>query len=135
MSSQASNQDKHAPNMPDLSAYGIAANGEPAGTTNPMGERVAAMPFQRRLEFRKNKDGKLFLKDLVEKGRNTAAWVQTRGIQVPQPCSYCSAGNGPFTACVVLRMPNGQRFSDGSCANCYFGQGGSRCSFRERERE
>lgn len=131
MSTQASSQKGNGADMPDRSAYGIAPSGEPAEAVNCMGERVAALPFQRRVEFRAGKDGKPLLKDVLEVSRNTAAWVQTRGVQVPQPCSNCAAGNGPFTACVVLRMPNNQRFSDGSCANCYFGHSGSRCSLRE----
>lgn len=133
MSNQAStsSQSSHVPDVSSLSAYGIKASGEPAGAMNSMGERVAAMPFQRRVEFRTGKDGKPLLKDLLEGTRNTAAWVQSRGIQVPQSCVHCAAGNGPFVSCVVLRMPNGQRFADGSCANCYFGHTGSRCSFRE----
>lgn len=127
----SSSQNGGGPDMPDLSAYGITASGEPARTMNSMGERVAALQFQRRVEFRAGKDGKPMLKDLLEVSRNTAAWAQTRGVQVPQPCSNCAVGNGPFTSCVVLRLPNNQRFAAGSCANCYFGHGGCRCSLRE----
>lgn len=135
MSSQTNNQhpNPNGPDSPDLSAFGIAPSGEPIEAVQPLGKRVASFPFERRVDFRVGREGKPLLKDLLDGPRNTAAWVQTRGIQVSQPCASCASGNGPFSSCVVFRTANGQRFCEGSCANCYFGHKAVRCSFRESD--
>lgn len=131
MSSQTNSQPTNSPDTPDLSAFGIAPSGEPTEAVQPLGKRVASFPFKQRIDFRVGKEGKPLRKDLLDGSRNTAAWVQTRGIQVSQPCASCASGNGPFSSCVVFRTANGQRFCEGSCANCYFGHKAVRCSFRE----
>ena len=128
MSGQSNHQNTNGSDTRD-----IALSGEPTVAMQPLGKRVASFPFQRRLDFRVGKEGKPLLKDLREGSRNTAAWVQTRGIQVPQPCASCASGHGPFSSCVVFRTADGHRFCEGSCANCYFGHKAVRCSFREFE--
>ncbi|PMD26943.1 hypothetical protein NA56DRAFT_641570 [Hyaloscypha hepaticicola] len=42
-----------------------------------------------------------------------------------RPCIYCTRGQGVWTVCVVV-----PGFFRGSCANCYYGSEGTRCSLR-----
>lgn len=106
----------------DPPSYGMSSAGEPLEMAVPLGKRIASLPFKRRVDFRLFPDGKPIIKDLKEASRNTAAWAQTRGIQVLPSCDYCAAGNGPFASCVIIRNETGQRFFEGTCANCQFGR-------------
>lgn len=114
----------------DPPSYGMSSSGEPLETVAPLGKKIAVLPFKRRVDFRLFPDGKPIIKDLKDASRNTAAWAQTRGIQVSPSCDYCAAGNGPFASCVVVRNGTGQQFFEGTCANCQFGRRGPKCSLR-----
>ncbi|KAJ5033429.1 uncharacterized protein L3040_008545 [Drepanopeziza brunnea f. sp. 'multigermtubi'] len=57
--------------------------------------------------------------------RALIAYVQMIGPIEPVPCDHCNTGFGPWIGCVRLRG-----FLGGSCANCYYGSEGARCSFR-----
>lgn len=128
--SRTQSDDTSTVNPNDPPSCGISSSGEPLEMVVPLGKRIASLPFKRRVDFRLFPDGKPILKDLKEASRNTAAWAQTRGIQVLPSCDYCAAGNGPFASCVVIRNKTGQRIFEGTCANCQFGRRGPKCSLR-----
>ncbi|KAH8585550.1 hypothetical protein B0O99DRAFT_148295 [Bisporella sp. PMI_857] len=56
-----------------------------------------------------------------------SALVTQRGTLQSAPCSHCRPPNpsGPFQGCIVL-----ESFQKGSCTNCTYSGGGSRCSLR-----
>lgn len=58
-------------------------------------------------------------------GNREAILAQACGNVVPSACSLCSKRNGPWTECVVATG-----FLGGSCANCHYNSGGSKCSLR-----
>lgn len=60
-----------------------------------------------------------------------AAYVQRIGHELPARdcCKKCVNQDGPFGSCVVA-VVNKRPVFDGACANCAYGAGQSRCSFR-----
>jgi Protein of unknown function (DUF3716) len=107
---------------------GDVANYHPAAALPPTDLKqsaaftgLAAQPALRRPETRAAQ-GAL---NLDRMGNREAFLVQASGNAVPSACGLCAKRKGPWTECVVATG-----YLGGSCANCHYGAGGSKCSLR-----
>lgn len=85
---------------------------------------VHQFPVQRLLEVREEET----LAKLEQGGRNVAAClIYERGNEMTRKCGYCVSGTkGKFKKCVVLKG-----FFGSICANCKYGDQGTRCDHHE----
>jgi len=63
--------------------------------------------------------------NLSRMGNREAYLAQAVGALAAQPCVLCAKHKGLWVACVVV-----SGWLNGSCANCHYAAGGSKCSFR-----
>jgi hypothetical protein len=85
-------------------------------------KEMAKMELLRGVEFRPGRNINLF------EARNCeAALAYSRGqvIEDANACRSCKRGNGPFRKCIIIKD-----YISGSCSNCHYNGGGTRCSFR-----
>ncbi|THV54963.1 hypothetical protein BGAL_0016g00060 [Botrytis galanthina] len=96
------------------------------------------MPLRRQLSLRKTYD--LFHRSRPDYWDATAGYLV--GEVAPEPCSYCKAGNGRFSECIVVPPQSGidEQPLGGVCVSCAYQSSPGKCSFylnhkrRNRER-
>jgi hypothetical protein len=94
---------------------------------------LGRMPVQRQPEFRLRQST-----NGIDTGTRDGYMIAFKAQAVGHPpafeCTRCEKGNGPFTSCQVV---DGQR-SDGEfylrkgCANCFYGDQTSDCTFKSK---
>ncbi|OJD25415.1 hypothetical protein ACJ73_03217 [Blastomyces percursus] len=98
---------------------------------------LGQQPAKRKLRWRMSDDGKITPRTVDPKGcpNRDVVILQTRGEEAPNRCESCAAGNGWFTECVIApEDARRNRQGHGACANCQWGNKGSRCSLNRRRR-
>ncbi|XHF98782.1 hypothetical protein AWENTII_002320 [Aspergillus wentii] len=111
-----------------LSSFGIGPDSFPLAKVAAQSSRIASLPFKRSLNFRFDDEGKRRICKITSQSCNTAAWVQTRGVEHQYACASYADGDGPFATCVTLTLNDREVFR-GAGANCSFHSRGSRCTF------
>ncbi|PLB51205.1 hypothetical protein P170DRAFT_425463 [Aspergillus steynii IBT 23096] len=91
-------------------------------------KRYQVMPVARKLDWRTPFHGKPRRRSLANKISRTAAFIQTTGVEVADPCSNCDKGLGPWQACVIMINEEDSKLA-GTCANCQFSRKYD-CDFR-----
>ncbi|KLJ12553.1 hypothetical protein EMPG_12418 [Blastomyces silverae] len=100
-------------------------------------KELGQLPARRKLRWRLNNDGLITPRTVDPKGsaNRDVVILQTRGEVAPVPCRSCAKGIGWFEECVVAPPDDKRtRQGHGACANCQWGNKGSRCSLNRRSR-
>ena len=120
--STADDDDDDDDDNGDIATYHPAA-ALPPTDLNPSAAfaGLAAQPALRRPETRAAQ-GAL---NLDRMGNREAFLAQASGNIVPSACGLCAKRKGPWKDCVVATG-----YLGGSCANCHYGAGGTKCSLR-----
>ncbi|KAF7946203.1 hypothetical protein EAE96_009206 [Botrytis aclada] len=91
------------------------------------------MPLRRQLSLRKPHED--FYRTRPDYWDATAGYLV--GEVVPEPCSYCKAGNGIFAECVVVprQSDSAKQPLGGVCMSCAYQSSGGKCSFHPNHKQ
>ncbi|QMW43815.1 hypothetical protein COH21_003732 [Aspergillus flavus] len=83
-------------------------------------EYYSNLPVQRYLDWQTDENNRPIIRELTNNLSRLAAFVQTRGTEASEPCSFCSEQLGVWRSCIIGSDTTADTKVHGSCANCRF---------------
>ncbi|PIG79899.1 hypothetical protein AARAC_010454 [Aspergillus arachidicola] len=83
-------------------------------------EYYSNLPVQRTLDWQTDENNRPVIRELTNNLSRLAAFVQTRGTEASEPCSFCREQLGVWRSCIIGSDTTADTKLHGSCANCRF---------------
>ncbi|KAE8375830.1 hypothetical protein BDV26DRAFT_294644 [Aspergillus bertholletiae] len=83
-------------------------------------EYYSRLPVQRLLDWQLDKSNSPVVREITNNLSRLAAFVQTRGTEASEPCSFCREKQGVWQSCIIGSDTTADMKIHGSCANCRF---------------